>query len=124
MAKEDTGNLAEKDEWEEVQVGMGEEWDFEKNGDLVGTFLQARIIELPEKSWTKQEDGEIRKTSTIFEFALDGTGEQVFIWESYQVVEGMKDATTGTRVKVQFTGVKDFDGGKRRVKQYKFFIAK
>lgn len=121
MAKEPQATTTEE-EWEEVQVGIGDEWDF-KNGDLIGNFLQARIIELPEQSQTKQEDGSIRDKATIFEFALD-SGEVVFLWESYQISEGMKDATSGSRVKIVYEGVKDIQNGARRVKQYKFFVKK
>ncbi len=123
MAKEPVAPTTD-DEWEEVQVGIGDEWDFQK-GDLVGTFLQARIIDLPEQSQTRQDDGTIRDKATIFEFALDDpAGEVVFLWESYQISEGLKDATSGSRIKIHYEGMQEIQNGARRVKKYKFFVKK
>lgn len=119
MAKETT---PVEEEWEEVKIGLGEEWDFEKNGDLIGTLVGAKNIDLPEHSWGTGPDGEVRKTAGVWEIANDN-GEIFFIWDSYQLTEALTDFGRGDRIKVHFDGYRKFDskGGPRQVKQYRVF---
>lgn len=104
--------------WETVETGLGEEWDFDKNGPLVGTIIGTREVDLPEHKWTEQADG-IRKTAKAWTFQTGDTGEEVFLWESYQLTEKLKDVGTGDAVRIFFEGMREIDGGRRRVKQYK-----
>lgn len=115
MAK-DTTNPDEG--WETVESGLGEEWDFDK-GPLVGTAIGVEIIELPERSWTENSDGTIRKDAKAWKFNLADDGSEVFIWESYQLTEKLKDVGPGDAVRIFYEGQREIDGGKRRVKQYK-----
>lgn len=111
-------------EWEEVSVGIGEEWDFDKRGDLIGKFIATRMVPIPEaKQYTK--NGELVKEAQIWEF-VDENGEVYFLWDSYKLAEGLKDAGAGSMVKIQFQGYKKFDGsdGPRQIKEFKIFLAK
>lgn len=121
MAKEPVNTTTDSDDWEEQQIGFGEEWDFEKNGDLIGTFIGNKEIDLPERS---QRDG--RTTAKIWEYMLDDTGEIVFLWDSHQLAEAMTKPGTGDKVKIKFEGYRKFDGsdGPRQVKQYRLWTKK
>jgi len=121
VAKEPVNTTTDSDDWEEQQIGFGEEWDFEKNGDLIGTFIGNKEIDLPERS---QRDG--RTTAKIWEYMLDDTGEIVFLWDSHQLAEAMTKPGTGDKVKIKFEGYRKFDGsdGPRQVKQYRLWTKK
>jgi hypothetical protein len=106
-----------EEEWEEISTGIGEQWDFDKNGDLIGTFLGAENIELKEP----RADG--KTTALAWRFATD-SDELVFIWDSYQLGLAMTEAGSGDRVKIHFDGYREFDNGSRRIKQYKVFMKK
>ncbi len=110
-----------EDDWEQVSTDIGTEWDFDKGGDLVGYFLGPKEIDLPEKA---QRDG--RTKAIIWEFALQDSGEQVFLWDSHQLSNAMTDPGIGDLVKVQFGGYRQFNSadGPRQVKQYKVFLKK
>jgi len=120
MAKEPTTTTTD-DGWEEISVGAGDEWDFDKNGPLIGNFIGTQEIDLPEHS---QRDG--RTTAKIWQFALEGTGELVFIWDSFQLGEAMTKPGSGDLVRISFEGYKSFTGtdGPRQVKQYKVAMKK
>jgi len=106
-----------EEEWEEVSTGIGEQWDFEKSGDLIGTFVGAINVELR----TARQDGS--NSALAWTFITD-EDERVFVWDSYQLAEAMTDAGSGDRVKIHFAGVREFDNGARRIKQYKVFMKK
>jgi hypothetical protein len=119
VAKEESTPITDDEGWEKAEAGIGEEWDFDKNGDLVGVFVKTRHIDLPERSQRPGPDGELRKTAQIWEFMLP-EGEIVFIWDSHQLAELMTAPGMGDQVKIRFKGYKKFDGsdGPRQVKEY------
>ncbi|MFI5419580.1 MAG: hypothetical protein ACHQ1H_01290 [Nitrososphaerales archaeon] len=118
MAKEQPNPLLE-DDWEEISTGIGEEWDFDKNKTLMGTYKGTEYIDIPEE---KQRDGRTRAMTYQFETAAEGA--TVFVWESYQLKEAMSEVTIGDLVRIQFDGYKKFDGsdGPRQVKQFKISV--
>lgn len=120
MAKETTPPV-EENEWEEISVGIGEQWDFDKRGDLIGVIVGAKSVDLPEHSQREDASGELRTSAGIWEFMLPDTGEMVFLWDSYQLTEALKDVGSGDLVKIHFDGYRSFTGsdGPRQVKQYK-----
>jgi hypothetical protein len=122
MAKNPT-TPSEEEEWEEVQSGLGEQWDFEA-GPMIGYMIGKFPIELPEKSWTKNDDGSIRKVADAWKFALRDTGEEVFIWDSFQLSEALTNPGSGDLVRISFDGYREFDNGRRRVKKYKVALKK
>lgn len=123
MADSKTTNPpVEDDEWEDVKTGLGTEWDFDKRGMLTAYYMGPREVELPEKSQEKTG----RATATIYEFATVADGEQVFLWESYQLAQALTEPGMGDMVRIQFLGEETFSGsdGPRRVKKYKVQIKK
>lgn len=118
MAKEPANPLLE-DDWEEISTGIGEEWDFDKNGQLIGTYKGTEFVDIPVE---KQRDGRTRAMTYQFETAADGA--TVFLWESYQLTEAMKEVSEGELCRIQFDGYKKFDGsdGPRQVKQFKVSV--
>jgi hypothetical protein len=108
-----------EDEWEDVKVGIGDQWDFETQGVLIGHIVGKFPIDLPERSWSQNPDGTTRKVADAWKFALRDTGEEVFIWDSYALSDALTEPGFGDLVRIQFEGYKDFDNGKKRVKKYK-----
>ena len=108
------------DDWEDVKTGLGTEWDFDKNGTLTGYYVGPREVELPEGNATG------RPTAMIHEFATIEGGEQVFIWESYQLAQALTEPGHGDLVRISFLGEESFKGkdGPRRVKKYKVQMKK
>lgn len=127
MAKDNGTAVAENaangvDEWETVNTGsIGEEWDFTRDGPLVGNFLGLRTVET-----TKVESGE----ATAIQFApIDRPDEIVFVWQSADLM-AFSDSdmfTIGDRVRINFLGIKQFtgaDGKPRQLKQYRVQVPK
>ena len=108
------------DEWEDVKTGLGTEWDFDKRGTLTAYFIGPREVQLPEK------DASGRTVAMIYEFATVADGEQVFIWESYQLAQALTEPGSGDIVRISFLGEEPFKSkdGPRRVKKYKVQMKK
>jgi hypothetical protein len=123
MAKEPTSAVDTEDEWEIVQAGMGEQWDFDK-GPMIGYMIGKFPMELPERSWSENPDGTTRKTADFWKFALKETGEEVFIWDSYALSEALTEPGSGDLVRIVYEGQRDFDGGKKRVTKYQVSVKK
>lgn len=104
------------DEWERVQAGLGEQWDFDKSGDLIGTWVGAEVVELKEPGL----DG--KSEATAYMFALDD-GSQVFLWQSYALTNALEKCGVGDRVKIVYKGQRDFTGekGAQRVNVFEVF---
>lgn len=114
----------ESDEWETVQVGLGREWDFDRDGSLIGNFLGTAVVETD-----KVESGE----ATAYLFSAHGDGEDVFVWGSAEIVKafartipGTDDPliATGDKVKISFLGRESFTGAKgpQQIKRYRVQI--
>lgn len=123
MAKEPANPLLE-DDWEEISTGIGEEWDFDKTGDLIGTYKGTEYIDIPEEKQRPQADGSKRTRAMTYQFETASEGATVFVWESYQLNEAMKEVTEGDLCRLKFDGYKKFDGsdGPRQVKQFKISV--
>lgn len=118
MAKEPANPLA-GDDWEEISTGIGEEWDFDKSGQLIGTYKGTEYVDIPVE---RQIDGRTRAMTYQFETASEGA--TVFCWESYQLTEAMKEVSIGDLCRIQFDGYKKFDSaaGPRQVKQFRVSV--
>lgn len=118
MPKEPQNPLLE-DDWEEISTGLGEEWDFDKSGQLVGTYKGTEYIDIPVE---KQREGRTR--AMVYNFEEAANGESVFVWESYQLRESMKEVTEGDICRIQFDGYKQFNGaeGPQTVKKFKVSV--
>ena len=128
MAKEPVNTIDDDEDWETATADIGTEWNFEKDGDLIGTWVGKETIDLPEHSQRVNErTGEIRDKAEIYQFRLDN-GEEVFIWASHQIDAAMAKPGLYDRVKIHFKGYKSFTGkqGPQQVKEYevKFKSAK
>lgn len=107
-------------EWEEVRIGLGDEWDFD-NGPLVGDFIGS--VERPVED---KRTGEMRD-QLVHQFAPEGNPEEiVFLWGSYQLDTAFAKIDAGTRCRVQFAGTRQFSAsdGPRVVKQYRVQVAR
>jgi hypothetical protein len=118
---------ADNDEWETIPTGsLGNEWDFDRDGALIGNYLGSRTVET-----AKLESGE----ATAHLFAPIGDPESVvFLWESADLAGAFRvdgDGTSlirvGDKVRVTFLGERAFtaaNGQPRRIKQYRVEAAK
>lgn len=98
--------------WETLRTGLGREWDFDKEGPLVGHWVG--IEEVP-------VEASDRKTARAHTFAVIPTGEMVFVWSSYELEAALEQAGTGDKLRIQFLGRDSFTGddGPRQVKRFK-----
>lgn len=103
------------EEWEEVKVGMGREWDLEHDGTLEGIFVGSgtKMVE------DKQNGGERETAYYQFEVPNDVIR---FIWGSYQIDLGMQEYQLGDKARITYLGMDSFNGdkGPQNVKNYKF----
>lgn len=101
--------------WEDVNVGMGREWDLEHDGILEGTFIGSGEKEVDDK-----QNGGTRMTA-YYQFDIPGDVVR-FIWGSYQIDLGMKEFNFGDKARIQYLGMDSFTGdrGPQQVKNYKF----
>ncbi len=112
----------ESDEWETIGGSLGTEWDFERDGALVGHYIGAQTVET-----RKLESGK----ATAHRFAyIDDPERIVFVWESadLRTAFGGTDAVAlGDKVRITYHGERAFtadDGSPRRIKQYRVQRAK
>ncbi len=122
MAPSDKTDVPVDDEWDEVSVGIGTEWDFDKRGVLIGYYMGPKEIPLPPKSVEKTGN----TVATVHEFATKDEGEAVFLWDSYQLALAMTEPGMGDLVRIEFMGREAFTGddGPRQVKRYKVSMKK
>lgn len=112
---------ATEPEWETISTSIGEEWDFEQDGVLVGHFLGTKTVES-----TKVDSGE----ATAIQFApLDNPDHVVFIWQSADLMMFSNDdrIRTGDLCKINFLGRRTFtgkDNKPRQIKNYSVQVAK
>lgn len=111
------------DEWETVNTGsLGSEWDFDRDGALVGHFLGLRTIET-----TKTASG----SATALQFAQATHPDNiVFVWESADLSvfsDTESIIRVGDLVRITYLGRRQFtaaDGTPRQIKQYRVQLPK
>lgn len=103
--------------WEDVGSGLGEEWDFDRDGALIGNYLGSKTVETD-----KIETGE----ATAYQFAPERDPESVvFVWGSWQIADAFaQDAIRiGDLCKITYLGIKQVgtgdDGKPRMVKRFR-----
>lgn len=118
MADEAMAGVNTEDEWEEVRVGLGRQWDFDKEGDLTALYVGIGEVALAEDK--RGDDG--RDKANYHSFGLlDGSGEIVFIWGSYELDNAMTEVGVNDKVRISSLGRESFssDSGPRQVKRYR-----
>lgn len=124
MASEALATPTTDEEWEDIQVGLGRGWDFDKDGDLTGLYLGVNEVPIKEENRRGDDD---RETATAHSFGLvDGSGEIVFVWGSYEMDLAMTEVGVDDKVRIHLIGVDQFtsDSGPRQVKRYRVQKAK
>ena len=109
----------QEEEWEDVKVGLGRGWDFDKDGDLIGVYLGVNEVPIKEENRRPDDD---RESATAHSFGLlDGSGEIVFVWGSYELDLAMAEIGVDDKVKIHPLGVEQFksETGPRQVKRYR-----
>lgn len=113
-----------EEEWETLQVGLGQEHDLEHDGPITGIFTEMRTLQVVDK-----QNGGMRDANAY----LIDTGEPKFIWAGQQINEAFATGNSGepisegTKVRVEYLGQSQFndaEGRPRTVKNYKVQIAK
>lgn len=109
------------DEWETIPTGgLGDEWDFDRDGVLIGNYLGSREVETE-----KIESG--KATAHLFAPVTD-PDRIVFVWESAEIATAFSGdlIRVGDKVRVTFLGIRQFTGkkGPQQIKQYKVEAAK
>lgn len=105
---------ADTGEWEEVKVGLGEAWDFEKNPILMGVYLGSSVVQLNEP-----RSGDGATEATVYEFAKLDTGEIVFAWASHKLSQALENVGVDDRVKIEYLGKVDIKQGRQQLRQYR-----
>jgi len=103
-----------EEEWEEVRVGLGKEWEFTNDKPLVGIYLALERVELP-------NDPE-RDDATVHQFLLtDESGEIVFLWGSHNLDAALTEIGAGDKVRITYLGRESFtsEDGPRQIKRYR-----
>lgn len=124
MAKNEAEAVApEQDEWDEIRIGLGEEWDFDQDGPLTGHFLGSTTQEIEDK-----RTGEMRVVN-VHQFAPVGDPDAVvFLWGSSQLDAAMASdlVRQGDKMRITFLGIDQFtsDDGPRQIKRYRVQAAK
>lgn len=107
-------------EWETLRPGLGEEWDFDRRGPLVGTYEGPTTVPL------QPSPADPRTETTAYEFTVHPDGERVFVWASYELAQALTEAGVGDLLRVELLGRSQFVGpdGPRTVKRYRVQRAK
>ena len=101
--------------WTDVNVGLGDEHDAEKDGPLVGHYIGSTTKELT------GDDGEVRLQS-VHQFSPQAEPDRiVFLWGGYQLDAAMAEIEQGTLTRITFTGRRQFSGNDGRPRQVKQF---
>jgi hypothetical protein len=127
MAK-DTSLVGEDTvEWETLSTGsLGQEWDFDRDGPLVGHFRGSRTVPTE-----KVESGE----ATAYLFSpVNAPDSEVFVWGSSEIAAAfaaLPDGSTlireGDLVRIAYLGRDQFtgaDGKPRQIKRFKVQVPK
>lgn len=118
MAKiSDAPETTDSEQWETINSGsLGNEWDFDQDGPLVGYFLGTRTVPT-----TKVDSGE----ATAIQFSLRSDPDEiVFVWESsdLKIFSNTDMFRTGDLTKITYLGRRSFTGSDnkpRQIKQYR-----
>ena len=118
MANTKAPNLADalEEEWETVQTGLGQSYDPETKGPLVGDYLGSTSKLIEDRDQTVHQFSPVNEPDMIY-----------FIWGGYELDEAMSKITQGTRCRISFAGRDQFkakDGKPRQIKHYKVQTAK
>lgn len=120
---EPTEDVVPTEEWEDIKVGLGEEWDTEENGPIVGIFMGMETLEVPDAN----NPGQKRATNAYrIEVATDENPNR-FVWGSYNLDLAMAEIEVGNKVRISFVGRNSFkgsDGRPQTVKTYRVQRAK
>ena len=125
-AEEPAANAPESTEWETVQVGLGREWDFDRDGALIGNFLGVQTVET-----LKVDSGEANASL----FRSRAENEDVFVWGSSEIVKAFARTipdtddpliAIGDLVRIEYLGRESFTGAKgpQQIKRYRVAIPK
>lgn len=121
MAKTETPeanptNLSDE-QWEDIKVGLGKEWDLETDGALIGTFVAMQTLQVEDR-----QNGGMRDTNAYTFTDVAGSDDpNRFIWGSYNIDLAMAEINAGDKVRISFTGRDTFTGdrGPQTVKTYR-----
>lgn len=122
-----TGTPGESQEivWDRINTGLGKEWDFERNGNLVGRYLGAATVETDDP----QNPGEKRESNAYqFEMLTASDDTIYFVWGSADIDKAFEDprAIAGAILQVAFLGRESFTGanGPQQIKRYAVRVAR
>lgn len=121
MAKNATESMSapiDNDGWEDVAVGLGEEWDLEQDGPIQGIFAAMQTLDVPDTN----RPGETRATNAYQIEVENSDNPNRFIWGSYNIDQAMKEIQIGDEIRITFLGVNSFKDAKTNVpKQVKTY---
>lgn len=106
----------EIEQWEDIKVGLGREWDLEHEGPIVGTFVGMETLDVEDR-----QNGGTRKTNAYRIEVSDGGDPNRFIWGSYNIDLAMAEINHGDTVRIEYLGIDNFQGdkGPQQVKTYR-----
>lgn len=128
-ATEPTATDETPEEWEDIRIGLGDEWDFERDGPLVGRYV-ATIPDFVVPDMQSREPGATR-TTNVYQFEPDSDSTDtglVFVWGSAQLDAAFQseEVRIGDRMRLSYLGVDQFNSadGPRTIKRYRVQVSK
>lgn len=108
-------------EWEALNLGLGDEWDFETEGTLDANYLGSTTAEVPDR-----QNG--TRSTYVHQFApIDEPDVIRFVWGSYSLDSAFIDndlIRVGDRVRVEYLGKRAIKDGAQQIRRYKVLVAK
>lgn len=105
-ATEPMDDVVPTEEWEDIQVGLGNEWDLETDGPIVGIFMGMEVKTVPDAN----HPGEERDTNAYRIETDDEADPNRFVWGSYNLDLAMAEIQVGDKVRISFVGRNQFKG--------------
>ena len=106
-------NVADS-EWETVVEPYADSWDFQKNPELIGTYLGSKVVQFTQ---VNKETGELEtRESNVYEIQTKD-GDKFSVWGSYNIdaafLPGSEtELPVGSMVRILHEGKAPLDGGR------------
>lgn len=104
------------EEWEEI-APFTEPRNLDEGESIIGFYRGAQTVNVPDPN---SDSGEKRE-SLLHEFSDTPEGEPYGIWGSAVLDKRLAEIPSGSRVKVQYDGKQDLEGG-RTARRYRVWV--
>lgn len=98
---------ASDSEWETVVEPYADTWNFDKNPELIGTYVNSREVEQDDLN----NPGE-KRMANVYEIVDAAEGNKWSVWGTYAIDEAFPQIAIGSTVRIVFEGKSDIGGGR------------